>query len=570
MRVVGILAMVAAVFIGGAATAQDGLAPRRTFAKPEHTSVDRDWSHKITVKLVQGSQVRLRAGRLVTYGDDDLSPIVRLLAQHPEVTVERAFRRPEMVLDDERALAQCLSGNEEGDLNLYYTFGVPYGEDGSHLIDALNAMDIVEIAFPQPAYDVPDFRSDIPPKTPDFREGQLYLKAGPNGVEAKCAWQFPGGRGDNVKITDIEGNWELEHEDLSAVTHDSLNFEPILDWQNHGTAVLGVMVADDNEYGMTGIANHARVGLTPIGVMDLADALNISAGNSVPGDLILIELHSWSPLRDQYVCMEFWQDTFDAIRQCTDLGMIVCEAAGNGDEDFDDPIFEGRFDPRVRDSGAIICGASDPRNGVPAGFSNFGERVNLHGWGWSVWTTGVGDLWHDPEHPDDSRQWYHAYFSGTSSASPIVTGSVAALQGVWKASRGYPMTAEQARDILVRTGTPQAPHWKKIGPLPNLRNAIEHLYMSTPPDGRITSPKADVTIKKGESVYFRGTAKDSDGRVDSYIWTFGTNSGLPDAFGPEPGKVRFNRPGTYRVTLTAYDDTGLPDPYPPQVVVKVQ
>lgn len=69
-------------------------------------------------------------------------------------------------------------------------------------------------------------------------------------------------------------------------------------------------------------------------------------------------------------------------------------------------------------------------------------------------------------------------FSGTSSASPIVTGSVACLQGRAKAKHGAPMTPAKVRNILVATGTPQEPGpgvplTQHIGPLPNLPKAMK-------------------------------------------------------------------------------------------------
>ena len=66
----------------------------------------------------------------------------------------------------------------------------------------------------------------------------------------------------------------------------------------------------------------------------------------------------------------------------------------------------------------------------------------------------------------------HGSFSGTSSASPIVAGAIAALQGV-RTHRGQPrLTATEVRSLLRSTGTAQASSPKQIGPLPNLRAAI--------------------------------------------------------------------------------------------------
>jgi hypothetical protein len=68
--------------------------------------------------------------------------------------------------------------------------------------------------------------------------------------------------------------------------------------------------------------------------------------------------------------------------------------------------------------------------------------------------------------------------SGTSSASPIVTGAVACLQGRAKAKNGAPLTPAKVRKILMQTGTrqvagPGVPRTQRIGPLPNLAKAVK-------------------------------------------------------------------------------------------------
>jgi subtilisin family serine protease len=171
----------------------------------------------------------------------------------------------------------------------------------------------------------------------------------------------------------------------------------------------------------------------------------------------------------------------------------VVEAAGNGNENFDLPVFNGTG--LQKDSGAIVVGAGIPptnvfdyfgfpptfpgysKIGVPRSriwFSNYGKIVNVQGWGWHVSTLGYGDA----QGGADESKWYTHRFSGTSSASPIVTGAVACIQGVAKAKLGAPLPPNKVRDILVKTGTPQqagpgVPLSQHIGPLPNLVKAAK-------------------------------------------------------------------------------------------------
>jgi subtilisin family serine protease len=108
-------------------------------------------------------------------------------------------------------------------------------------------------------------------------------------------------------------------------------------------------------------------------------------------------------------------------------------------------------------------------------FSNYGKIVNVQGWGWHVMSLGYGDA---QGGGSTENGWYTLRFSGTSSASPIVTGAVACLQGRAKAKNGAPLSPAKVRDILVSTGTPQqagpgVPLSQHIGPLPNLREAVK-------------------------------------------------------------------------------------------------
>jgi hypothetical protein len=72
-------------------------------------------------------------------------------------------------------------------------------------------------------------------------------------------------------------------------------------------------------------------------------------------------------------------------------------------------------------------------------------------------------------------QWYTNTFSGTSSASPIVTGAAASLQGAARAAGLPDRTPLAMRQLITSTGTPQDPNSKNIGPRPNLRAALNQL-----------------------------------------------------------------------------------------------
>ncbi len=84
-----------------------------------------------------------------------------------------------------------------------------------------------------------------------------------------------------------------------------------------------------------------------------------------------------------------------------------------------------------------------------------------------------------------------------------------------------------------------------------------------PPETTIVAPAADVTIVAGQSVDFAAAGSDPNGNLPlSWRWSFGAGAGVPDAAAQAPGAVTFGVPGTFLVTATAVDATGLADPTP--------
>ena len=481
------------------------LKPRQAPSKdsvqplPPETPVQR-----IVLKFQEGSRVRLRQGLLVAFERDavessllkaagvsdvqlqkDLTEVQRLSAldsRFPQI--RRLFKASEELLEQHKLLGEAKSGRELADLDLYYELPVPTGTtaaDVQDLLDRLNALPSVEIAYAQP---FSTSAVDIPPTTPNFQSNQGYLGVAPRGIDALFSWTQGGGKGTGVKIVDVELGWQTTHEDLPAFFH--IGGTPSSDPGNinHGTAVIGEMVAIDNGYGVTGISNLAQAGFESAASQATSSAVTNA---SIAGDVVLIELHQpgpavsgscdCNPSQCHFVPMEWSQDVFDAIANATAVGDFVVEAAGNGTTNLDDPVYGGVFNRAVRDSGAILVGASlSSDGGTPSCFTNWGSRVDVHGWGDGVTTTGYGDLFNGG---GDPNQRYTSGFSGTSSASPIVTGAVAALKGVALAN-SIALTPAQARQILVGTGTPQQPSSKHIGPLPDLRSAISNLLGQRP------------------------------------------------------------------------------------------
>jgi subtilisin family serine protease len=125
-----------------------------------------------------------------------------------------------------------------------------------------------------------------------------------------------------------------------------------------------------------------------------------------------------------------------------------------------------------------MVGAGAPPNGLfgpdrsRLDFSNYGARVDCQGWGCSVVTLGYGDL-----RNGTLQQQHTALFSGTSSASPIVAGTSACVQGYVRAKGQPDIDCTKVLNLMRQTGSPQTdgpngPASQSIGNRLNLRELL--------------------------------------------------------------------------------------------------
>lgn len=331
--------------------------------------------------------------------------------------------------------------------------------------------------------------------TADFRARQLYLapydpatQAGGIGLGAVPG--APTGFGRQLTVALIDRGHQPGHEDtpptsttrqrarvmISGVTKASEN--------DHGTASLAVLAAQDNGVGIVGAVPDAAFVLatqypdpTQPTLYLLPDAIDRAVAAVGAGGVVLIEDQSYGRP------VEVEPSVHAAIYNATAAGVHVVEPAGNLGYDLD---AMAAFQAPHVDSGAVVAGGGSGQAGSATHYAlgGYGARVDVQGWAGGVVTaTAPPGTKPGATLQDAQDRWYTCSFGGTSSASAVVAGAVAvgaftAARLEWHATAaglvatpGLASPTEPAllRSLLRQTGAGQEGYLgAPIGPLPQV------------------------------------------------------------------------------------------------------
>lgn len=446
---------------------------------------------RIVIKFNEGSDVRQTLKGMLSSKSPAVQAELKSIEQRYKkegLSLRRLFAHFDTdKLDGLKRSIEETSGKQLADLNLYFDLPVPPGTSPQkleQLIAFFNQQSAVEIAYATAPPQLAALKAPNVSSSPSHDGSQGYRLAAPGGIDAVYASTIAGGRGLDVNISDVEGGWRLTHEDMPITKNLGGNMSDPA-WTHHGTAVMGVMGGRNNGYGVTGIAHDAGFSVSGIGAASTADAILKAGTEAGKGGVLLVELQQVGPA-DSTACacnqsqcnslpMEYWPAEYDAIKYVTAQGVTVVEAAGNGSVNLDEAVYNNYFNRQTRDSGAILVAASVSHARTPACFTNYGSRIDAHGWGENVATLSYGDLSGTTE-----DNFYTGSFSGTSSATPIVAGAVASIQGVNLVRKGVYLSPAAVRTLIKNTGTAQSGSLTtNIGPMPNLRSAIDSIAPAT-------------------------------------------------------------------------------------------
>lgn len=357
--------------------------------------------------------------------------------------------------------------------------------------------------------------------TPDLESVQTYLNDNP-GINAKYAWSR-GITGQNIRIRDVEYGFYKTHEMLA--NQNSIQLEPGYspnsglsgnNYRDHGTAVVSILGSVKDNIGLTGSVYSASdikgyMEWTTLGY-NRASAVSRSINASQAGDIILYEMQTGGK-DGQYCPAEYDKVIWDLTKAATDSGIIIIAAAGNGNQNLDDPFYASYLSRG--NSGAIIVGAGSPNTThSKLSFSTFGNRVDVQGWGSSVLAAGYGSY---AKYDNDNNRTYN-YFSGTSSATPVVASAAVLIQSYYYQNTGQYLTPAAMKNLLISTGIPQGGTvtGQKIGPLPNVKNAI--LKLESGFTGKTQSlPSLTVKIYPNPSTGYIAIQSNEDKKLDIEI-----------------------------------------------------
>ena len=314
-----------------------------------------------------------------------------------------------------------------------------------------------------------------------FHEGGIQLAEGSH-VDATKAWDIT--RGDrSIVVAVADDSVDLSHRDLQGLgkivaprDFQGLDFDPNPERQeeNHGTAVAGVAIAEDNGFGVVGIAPGC--GLMPIRTSGFLDDNSIEAlFEWVEENGAAVMCNSWGPSAINFPLSVRQTNAIARAAQNgrKGKGVMIFFAAGNSNRPVNGIVNETGW-PEDQLEGPVqwldgfathpdvIAVAASTSLGEKSFYSSWGREISVcapsnnghPGIGFSptfpfvrtplqgrgiVTTDRVGPVGYDSSDFTDN-------FGGTSSACPLAAGVGALIL-----SANPNLTAKEARVILEST-----------------------------------------------------------------------------------------------------------------------
>ncbi|MEK1828916.1 S8 family peptidase [Priestia megaterium] len=245
---------------------------------------------------------------------------------------------------------------------------------------------------------------------------------GVNIVQAPQIWSET--QGEGIKVAILDTGIDPNHPDLvpnikNAINFTTTNTSDFIDRQGHGSHCAGIIAACDNDFGVVGVAPKAELYIAKVlgdngsgSIQAIVDGVNWAIEQGV--DIISMSLG----------CSEDPGYAFhDAFRRAHEAGIVIVAASGNENTHVGWPaVYEE----------TIAVGAMDQAFNRAA-FSNFGNELDIIAPGVDIIST--------------YKNGSYARLSGTSMATPIVSGVVALVEAYHR-NHGVKLTPDQIMQLI--------------------------------------------------------------------------------------------------------------------------
>lgn len=242
-------------------------------------------------------------------------------------------------------------------------------------------------------------------------------------INAPLVWEYT--KGKDVKVAILDTGCDNKHPDLAANIIAIRNFtnssQGALDVRGHGTHVAGIVAAINNGIGMIGIAPESKLVIAKVLGDDGSGNYNhIIAGLewAIEQDVDIINMSLGSSAQPP-------EQLHTAIQKAADKGIVIISATGNNNGEV---CWPAQYDE------AIAVSAVD-QNDERASFSNYGIKNEIIAPGVDILST----------FPNNK----YAKLSGTSMATPIISGAAALFISHYKEMHGHRPSRQEVYEALM-------------------------------------------------------------------------------------------------------------------------
>lgn len=289
----------------------------------------------------------------------------------------------------------------------------------------------------------------------------------------------------------------------------------------HGTHVAGISAAaGQGDASLTGVAYNAKfvvgrsLGTGGGYISDIADGfawlggleVNGVASNPNPARVINGSLGS-NPVTSGVATTPYiYRETFQKLH---DKGVVVVVAAGN------DNVNANRVTPANADN-VIVVGSIDSY-GNRSSFSNWGDVVDVYAPGSSIYSSVNTGTYGPVAQAND-------YMSGTSMATPVVTGIVALML-----EKNPNLTPDEVEQILKSTASQKYDGYSGTTMnIVNAKNAVDSIPGGNTVEPLPTEPVEETPVTEPEPTE---TPREDQTAVKEEILTYYQSNGGKDTYG---------------------------------------